>query len=426
MKNKNYLFPNKPLSKKEVLNQLAQRMDELPNYKGKDGIYRFGFAMTEPHPITIEVQNSFLPYNTTNVGIHTIDTGILKGTKLLEQQCMGMLSDLLNGIDLDGYITSGGTEGNIMGTWIGRNLLQQKGSKKITMLTSSLSHQSFQKSSNLLEVSNINLSLDENFGIDIPLLIKIIKDLLEKGEYDGFILCLTAGYYSTGSSDNISGICAELSKLPKSILEKIYIHVDACFGGFVFPFSKPSFQFDFRNKLVSSMSVDPHKMGLMPYSCGLFFSRKSLIKVVETVNKQAKVIDRTLVGSRPGATAASLWALLNTLGKTGYQKIIRACMQNKKYFMKKLRKLDPNIIILEWDYSNNFAVSFNFINKGLLPAELEQHYRIVPNTLIYKRELNSESRNFYHFYMMPYITKTAINAFLAALIKLKDHEQKRT
>src|SRR5688572_18508756 len=114
MKKQN-LFPDEPLPKNEIKKRLAQRRDELPDYKGKGGIYRFGFAMNEPHPVAMEVQASFLPYNTTNVGVHTIESKKLKGTKLLEQQSIAMLSDLLHGDNLDGYITSGGTEGNIMG-----------------------------------------------------------------------------------------------------------------------------------------------------------------------------------------------------------------------------------------------------------------------------------------------------------------------
>ena len=53
-----------------------------------------------------------------------------------------------------------------------------------------------------------------------------------------------------------------------------FLPVDACLGGFIIPFAKklgyhlPE-AWDFQVKAVSSISIDPHKLGLAAYPTGL-------------------------------------------------------------------------------------------------------------------------------------------------------------
>lgn len=59
--------------------------------------------------------------------------------------------------------------------------------------------------------------------------------------------------------EELSEICLE---------EGIHLHVDAAFGGFIIPFLRETGaelpEFDFKLQGVSSITVDPHKMGLAP------------------------------------------------------------------------------------------------------------------------------------------------------------------
>lgn len=398
------VFPEKGMNKVEINSVLEQRFLEIPSW-GKDSkVYRLGFAMTKPHSIALSVYLKFAKLNNNNTGLHTqIDEGKLSGTRELERQIISWMSNLLSPCELDGYISSGGTEGNIAGLWIGRNFLRRHNHKKICVISSKLSHVSVSKASNILDVPIFGAKLDANFGIDVNELKELVSNLyLERG-YNGFIILLTAGYYSTGTSDQVDKILKILSLVKRSFTKiKFYIHVDAAFGGFVYPFSNPGFKFDFRNEMVQSMTLDPHKMGLMPYSCGIFLCRKGLTKYVKTANLHAGVIDQTLIGSRPGATAAALWALLAKLGKYGYQKIVVKCLNNKRYFIKQILKVDLHARIVGDSTLNNFAVHFS-LNRGKIGKDLEQKYRLVSNN------------GYYHFYVMPHITKDIIDSFVKSL-----------
>ncbi len=407
----NKKFPTNGCSEKELRIILDQHFSEIQDWNESDG-YRFGFAMTAPHPIALKTLNKFLPKNNNNTGMHTpTPDKQLSGTRFLEKEAIKMIADLLHDRKADGNITTGGTESNITGVWLGRNLLKKRGFKKIVMFTTELTHVSFTKASNLLNIDLVLIPLNSNYEMDYSLILKRME-ILKRQNYDAFIFCLTFGYFTTGGHDNVSEICRLLEKYKNCI----YIHVDACIGGFIYPFSNPKLRFDFRSKMVSSISLDPHKMGLMPYSCGVFLCRKNLWKYIETNNSLAHFPEKTLSGSRGGASAAALWALLNYLGRDGYKKIVSKSIANKNYFINKIKHFDPHALILSSEDINHFAVHFSFFEGNLLPSELSKKYRIVANKLpVISSDGERGHLDFYHFFVMPHMTKNGIDKFISDL-----------
>ena len=89
-----------------------------------------------------------------------------------------------------------------------------------------------------------------------------------------------AGTTELGLVDDIP----EISKIAKSY--GVYLHVDAALGGFIIPFlnykNNNQLNFDFKCKGVSSITIDPHKMGLAPVpSGGIIFRKKKYIEKFE-------------------------------------------------------------------------------------------------------------------------------------------------
>ena len=73
-----------------------------------------------------------------------------------------------------------------------------------------------------------------------------------------------------GSVDDIDEITMFLNK--KNIVYKL--HVDAAFGGFIYPFSNPKSSYTFKNPNITSFTIDAHKMLQTPYGTGIFLIRK--------------------------------------------------------------------------------------------------------------------------------------------------------
>ena len=66
----------------------------------------------------------------------------------------------------------------------------------------------------------------------------------------------------TGDCDDVAGIDRLLADLRVGGLD-VPLHIDAASGGFVFPFSHPDFEWDFRLPSVKSINVSGHKFGLV-------------------------------------------------------------------------------------------------------------------------------------------------------------------
>ena len=164
-----------------------------------------------------------------------------------------MLANLYHGSNIDGYITTGGTEANIMGLWIGREYLEKINKSKTCLLKTELSHHSVKKAARLLGIGEVvNVALTAKYGLCIEDLQKKIMHQ-QKAGCKNFLVVATVGYTTTGTFDPIEDMAKVLSK-NKSI--NYYLHVDAAFAGFVLPFTENKQRFDLygeHKKLIRSI-----------------------------------------------------------------------------------------------------------------------------------------------------------------------------
>ena len=96
------------------------------------------------------------------------------------------------------------------------------------------------------------------------------------------------------------------------------IHVDACLGGFVFPFIKEFPPYDFRLLGVQSISVDTHKYGCCPKgSSVLVFRDKKYFECCYFIQSEWSggiYATTNITGSRSGLNLAWTWAMLTYQG----------------------------------------------------------------------------------------------------------------
>ncbi len=94
----------------------------------------------------------------------------------------------------------------------------------------------------------------------------------------GNTVCLVgiAGTTEYGMVDPI----ADLAKIADS--HDVFFHVDAAFGGMVIPFLKHPVPFDFALPGVTTIAVDPHKMGLSTIPAGCLLTREP--DILHTLN----------------------------------------------------------------------------------------------------------------------------------------------
>jgi len=334
------------MSEREVLEAIDNLMKMNIRY-GKCKI--LGFPGTTPHPISIIAYSEYLSRHPNNIGLHTMEGGCevgFGGTQEAERQVIAMAADMMdaNPDEIDGYISSGGTEGNDVGCWMGRDA--RKG-EPAAIICSFLTHYSATKAANNLRIGIVPnkdktglhvLGTDENGHVLLNRLEEKINELARAG-ISNIIVIGNAGTTMLGSVDNIP----EMSKIIKRARKKfnwvnIHFHIDAAFGGFIIPFIKGLPRVGFSNESVDSIIIDAHKTGLTPYGSGIIMARKGIFQRIKTDAPYVPGNDYTLCGSRPGVMALSCWAVMRRLGKNGYARNAKKLMDLTDYAQRKLKK----------------------------------------------------------------------------------------
>jgi tyrosine decarboxylase/aspartate 1-decarboxylase len=190
-------------------------------------------------------------------------------------------------------------------------------------------HFSFDKVSDILDVELRKASLDDELKVSV----ESVRSLIDENTIG---LVAIAGSTEFGQVDPIK----ELSDI--ALEKNIFLHVDAAFGGFVLPFMKKSYEFDFKLPGVTSIAIDPHKMGLSTIPSGVLLFRD--FHQLESLKADTPYLtvstQYTLTGTRSGAAVAATYAVMNFLGKEGYRKTVSRCMELTHYLLEKLKDMD--------------------------------------------------------------------------------------
>jgi len=139
----------------------------------------------------------------------------------------------------------------------------------------------------------------------------------------------SAPNYPFGGTDRI----AELGAL--ALERGVWLHVDACVGGFLSPFLSrlgvPLPDWDFAVPGVTSISADIHKHGMAPKGASLLLLRDAALKAHHRFESKAWArglyAAHTAQGTRPGGAVAAAWAVMNHLGQAGYLDCARRILQ---------------------------------------------------------------------------------------------------
>ncbi len=405
-------FPEEGVSREE----LERYINPGDNYSPRAGEGVFlGYPQSAPHPIAAEVYKNYVPFNENHVGMFSNCTTNMNITRTMEKQLIEMLGGLYGNPTVDGYVTSGGTEGNIMGVWIGKSYLERKHGSDICLLRTCLTHQSIEKASNMCGIKNrVEIPMNDEYQIDVVEFEKQIRSLLSEGK-NRFLLIATVGYTMTGTMDSIREMNEVLLKLKRTEKFELYCHVDAAIGGLVYPFIE-SDDFGFQFTFVNSISVDPHKMGYIPYAAGVFMCRRGLQDYIAVPIKYAReIMDKTLISSRNGAAAAACWVTFQHLGKTGFQNRLKALVKMKQYMIERLLE-DDSIMVISNPPTNMVCVHFNFMKEELLPKWIEHKYILDAFKLTYK----GSDTLCYKMYIMPHVTEESIDEFVTDVRRVKE------
>lgn len=300
--------------------EVRSRLDAAAN---RDTAYPDGRILssmcTDPLPIAREAHEKFV---VSNLG----DPGLFPGATDLERDVVRMLSDLLHLDEGDGYVTTGGTESNIQALRILRDISNAEDPEVIVPRSA---HFSFEKAAALLGIELREADLDDSYRVDPDAVENLVT------ENTAGIVGI-AGTTETGQVDPIPALSdvAQRHDLP--------LHVDAAFGGLVLPFLDDAPPFDFSLPGVTTVAIDPHKMGLstIPAGCLLVRNPAHLDTIAVDTPYLSSDAQHSLAGTRTGAGAASAYAALTHLGRNGYRDIAHRCISDAHWLADRVEEVE--------------------------------------------------------------------------------------
>ncbi|HVL49127.1 MAG TPA: tyrosine decarboxylase MfnA [Candidatus Thermoplasmatota archaeon] len=375
-------FPEKGRPAEDVLAEVARE-------RGRDVSFASGRILgsmcTAPHPVAREAYLRFLE---TNLG----DPALFPGAHALEARALAALGDLVAAPPAAlGAFVSGGSEGNFTALRIAAR--RAAGRREIVLPESA--HFSFDKACDYLGLVPRHARVGPDFKVDVDDVRRLA------GPRTAAIVAL-AGSTEHGVVDDVPAL-AEVARATGAAL-----HVDAAYGGFVVPFLKrlghalPDF--DFSVEGVTTIALDPHKMGLAPIPSGVVFARDAAdFRRVSTPSPYVSVERQpTLAGTRPGAAAAATWAVIEHLGVAGYTDVVKRAWETAEHLVRRLAERDlaiaraPETPIVVVPVADPVAVRARLRERGWYVnlAPLTRGVKIV---------------------CMPHVTREAVDAFVPDL-----------
>lgn len=258
-------------------------------------------------------------------------------------------------------------------------------------------HYSWMKAMDILGLGQQNivqLPVDASYRTDVRKMRETIFALIEQGEP---ILAVVAvvGTTETGAIDNVREVIELRRECEQRFGVSFYVHIDAAYAGYACAmFRDEENQFmEYENLLqryhsegifpenmvwpkrdvyesfkalsqADSITVDPHKVGFIPYAAGAICMKdKRIVDLVsyhaayvfEEVQEKQRKTEKTqnvllgssiMEGSKAGATAAAVWAAhrLVPLNVLGYGKVIAAGVITANWMIDKINQCEPFII----------------------------------------------------------------------------------
>ena len=248
----------------------------------------------------------FLKYPINNVG-DPFENSINKvKTHELEREVVGFFAKLFRADPNDywGYVTNGGSESNLYGLYLARELYP-----KGMVYYSESTHYSIRKNIHLLNIPSIVIRSQENGEIDYTDLENTLRINRDKPA----IILANFGTTMKEAKDDVSKIKTILRSLA---IQDSYIHCDGALSGSYGPFIEPRVPFDFMDG-ADSISISGHKFIGSPIPSGVIITKRSNRDRIAKGISYIGSLDTTITGSRNGHCPLFLWYVLKKMGVEG-------------------------------------------------------------------------------------------------------------
>jgi glutamate/tyrosine decarboxylase-like PLP-dependent enzyme len=236
-----------------------------------------------------------------------------------------------------GSFTSGGTESIFLALKTARDHFREQRPTvgRPRVIVPRTAHPAFDKAAHYLDVDIVRAPVGPDLRCDVARL---------QAQIDArtMLIAGSAPCYPYGVYDPIE----QLGQLAAA--RHVWLHVDACLGGFLAPFAREEGyavpRFDLSIPGVTSLSADLHKYGFSAKGASVLLYRSSELKARQGFHfkewPRGSYSTETFLGTRPGGAIASAWAVSQYLGRAGYRRLARKTMDAKQRLVRGIERID--------------------------------------------------------------------------------------
>lgn len=326
----------------------------------------------------------FLQYPLNNLGDPFVESTYGVDTREIEKEVIHFFAGLFRAEPDNywGYVTNGGSEGNLYGLYLARELYP-----KAMIYYSAATHYSVQKNIHLLNMPSIVVKTQPSGEMDYTDFLAT----LNMNRHLPAIVLANIGTTMTEARDNVGTI---KQILKENAIQQHYIHADGALSGGYSAFIEPRPSFDFQDGS-DSIAISGHKFFGAPFPLGMVLVKKNnrdrIAKSVSYIGSS----DTTITGSRNGLSPLILWYSIKRWGVEGFKKRVAHSLEIAAYTKRELNKIG----IDAWSNPSSFTVVFPTPKKAIKD----------------KWQLASED-GMSHIICMPNVNKSQIDEFIDDLI----------
>lgn len=324
----------------------------------------------------------FMEFSINNCGDWSEPSNYLLTTFEFEKEVIEYFAQKLK-TDLNsvwGYVTNGGSEGNMYGCYLGRERFANS-----MLYFSEHAHYSVHKIAKLLNLPTCLIDSQGNGEMDY---VDLKKKISENIQFNPILFC-SIGTTLTGAVDDISVIQCILKALGFR-KDQYHLHADAAFSGMILPFVHSPQPFTFEDG-IDSISISGQKILGSPIPCGVVLTKKTYLDAIESKVDYINARDVTISGSRNGITPLHLWILIKGTSEEEKAHKIKSCIDLSKAIVDEMKALG----IPAWRNKNSLTVVFPAPTKeiwqkhGLATANGLSHIIILGHTLEHQQSLRA-------------------------------------
>lgn len=305
-------IPDTGISQESILDELSTIQGDSNSGKNSGAIYISDPKLDE---LITKVTQLTMRTNPLHVGLSPM-------LRKLETEIVAMVGSLFHGdTNVRGNVTTGGSSSIQHAVYTARQRAKVRGLYEWNIIIPNSAHPAFDKAGEMFNVKVNRIPVNQNLVADIDKM----KDAIDKNT---ILIVGSFPSFPFGMIDPIEQLSHMLDKIDPT--GNIGLHIDACLGGFVLPWTFTEL-LGFDIKRVTSISADTHKYGYdKKGSSVILYRNEDWYRhqiFVQTTWSGGIYTSPTFEGSRAGCNIATAWAAINYIGKDRYTRLSKRILE---------------------------------------------------------------------------------------------------